>query len=114
MSMHTAEAVALIHNRPGFAREVARQYGFTHVGEVAAKAVLSEFGLTPHQRNLLAFVKEFMAERGVPPSFDEMKKAMGLASKSGIHRMICALEERGHLFRLPMRARSIVLRDSAE
>ena len=64
-------------------------------------------GLTHKQRELLDFIGERMAVDGVSPSFDEMREAMGLKSKSGIHRLIDALEERGIIQRLPNRARAI-------
>ncbi|MGV8936993.1 MAG: transcriptional repressor LexA [Allorhizobium sp.] len=63
--------------------------------------------LTRKQQELLLFIHERMKESGVPPSFDEMKDALNLASKSGIHRLITALEERGFIRRLPNRARAI-------
>jgi len=63
--------------------------------------------LTNKQHELLSFIKKRMSEKGVPPSFEEMKEAVHLKSKSGIHRLIIALEERGYLRRLPNRARAI-------
>jgi repressor LexA len=63
--------------------------------------------LTTKQRELLLFIHERLKETGVSPSFDEMKEALDLASKSGIHRLITALEERGFLRRLPHRARAL-------
>jgi repressor LexA len=63
--------------------------------------------LTRKQHELLMFIHERIKESGVSPSFDEMKDALGLASKSGIHRLITALEERGFLRRLPHRARAL-------
>ncbi|MGE0408757.1 MAG: transcriptional repressor LexA [Amphiplicatus sp.] len=72
--------------------------------------------LTQKQRELLVFINERIKETGVSPSFDEMKEALDLRSKSGIHRLITALEERGFIRRLPHRARALeVLRlpDSA-
>jgi repressor LexA len=63
--------------------------------------------LTRKQFELLRFVHERLTETGVPPSFDEMKDALDLRSKSGIHRLITALEERGFIRRLPNRARAI-------
>ena len=63
--------------------------------------------LTRKQLDLLRFIQQRMRETGVPPSFDEMKDALDLKSKSGIHRLITALEERGFLRRLPNRARAI-------
>jgi repressor LexA len=55
----------------------------------------------------LRFIHERLTEAGVPPSFDEMKDALDLRSKSGIHRLITALEERGFIRRLPNRARAV-------
>lgn len=63
--------------------------------------------LTNKQRELLLFIHQRIKETGVSPSFDEMKSALDLASKSGIHRLITALEERGFLRRLAHRARAI-------
>src|ERR1700712_1237167 len=67
----------------------------------------SVFMLTRKQFELLRFIHERLKESGVPPSFDEMKDALDLRSKSGIHRLITALEERGFIRRLPNRARAI-------
>ncbi|PSJ60098.1 transcriptional repressor LexA [Kumtagia ephedrae] len=63
--------------------------------------------LTRKQYELLLFIHERLKESGIPPSFDEMKEALDLASKSGIHRLITALEERGFIRRLPNRARAL-------
>ena len=63
--------------------------------------------LTRKQYELLRFIHERLKEAGVPPSFDERKEALDLRSKSGIHRLITALEERGFIRRLPNRARAI-------
>jgi repressor LexA len=63
--------------------------------------------LTRKQYELLVYIHERLKESGVPPSFDEMKDALDLRSKSGIHRLIKALEERGFIKRLPNRARAI-------
>ena len=63
--------------------------------------------LTRKQHELLMFIHERMKETGIPPSFDEMKDALDLRSKSGIHRLITALEERGFIRRLPNRARAL-------
>jgi len=63
--------------------------------------------LTRKQHELLMFIHERMKEAGIPPSFDEMKDALDLKSKSGIHRLITALEERGFIRRLPNRARAL-------
>ncbi|MDZ4762048.1 MAG: transcriptional repressor LexA [Alphaproteobacteria bacterium] len=63
--------------------------------------------LTKKQRELLLFIHGRIKDTGVSPSFDEMKEALDLASKSGIHRLITALEERGFLRRLAHRARAL-------
>jgi len=63
--------------------------------------------LTRKQHELLLFIHERLKETGIPPSFDEMKDALDLASKSGIHRLITALEERGFIRRLANRARAL-------
>lgn len=63
--------------------------------------------LTAKQHELLHFIQERLDTSGISPSFEEMKEALGLKSKSGIHRLISALEERGFLRRLPNRARAL-------
>ncbi|MDX2027672.1 MAG: transcriptional repressor LexA [Alphaproteobacteria bacterium] len=63
--------------------------------------------LTRKQKELLTLIRDRLAAEGVPPSFDEMKDALGLRSKSGIHRLITGLEERGFIKRLPHRARAL-------
>ena len=63
--------------------------------------------LTQKQSELLSFLKSHMDKHDVPPSFDEMRDALGLASKSGIHRLVSGLEERGFIRRLANRARAI-------
>jgi repressor LexA len=63
--------------------------------------------LTKKQLDLLEFIQKRVKRDGVPPSFDEMKEALGLRSKSGIHRLITALEERGYIHRLAHRARAL-------
>ena len=63
--------------------------------------------LTAKQRELLLFIDERLKESGISPSFDEMREALDLKSKSGVHRLISALEERGFIRRLPNRARAL-------
>src|SRR3954465_2526595 len=63
--------------------------------------------LTRKQRELLQFIQERLGDTGISPSFDEMKDALGLKSKSGVHRLITGLEERGFIRRLPHRARAL-------
>ncbi len=63
--------------------------------------------LTKKQHQLLTYIDDYISEKGISPSFDEMKEALELKSKSGIHRLISALEERGFLRRLHHRARAL-------
>ena len=63
--------------------------------------------LTSKQRDLLMFIHRRLGESGISPSFDEMREALDLKSKSGVHRLISALEERGFIRRLPNRARAL-------
>ena len=76
------------------------------------KAVIGSGGmsLTHKQAELLRFIKACLEDSdGVAPSFDEMKDALGLASKSGIHRLLNGLQERGYIYRPPNRARAIIV-----
>ncbi len=66
--------------------------------------------LTRKQRDLLLYIHERMSKDDIPPSFEEMKNALGLKSKSGIHRLISALVERGYIERLPHRARALEIK----
>ena len=63
--------------------------------------------LTKKQHELLVYIDQQLNDKGISPSFDEMRDALGLASKSGIHRLITGLEERGFIRRLPHRARAL-------
>ncbi len=63
--------------------------------------------LTAKQRELLLFIDQRLKQDGISPSFDEMREALELKSKSGVHRLISALEERGFIRRLPNRARAL-------
>jgi len=63
--------------------------------------------LTRKQNELLNYINKYLTEKGLSPSFDEMKDALGLKSKSGIHRLITGLEERGFIRRLPHKARAL-------
>ena len=65
--------------------------------------------LTGRQRQLVIFIQDYFEKNGIYPSFDEMRSALALKSKSGIHRLISGLEERGYLRRLAYRARAIEL-----
>jgi repressor LexA len=70
--------------------------------------------LTKKQYELLVYVDRRLKETGISPSFDEMKDALGLKSKSGVHRLITGLEERGFIRRLPHRARALEVMRLAE
>ena len=63
--------------------------------------------LTKKQKNLLIFINEKLKRTGISPSYDEMRMSLNLKSKSGIHRLISALEERGFIKRLPHKARAL-------
>src|SRR5215218_1277870 len=63
--------------------------------------------LTAKQHELLRFIQRKLEDTGISPSFEEMKEALDLKSKSGVHRLISALEERGFIRRLPNRARAL-------
>lgn len=65
------------------------------------------FSPTPEQARLLGFIKTELAERGFAPTFEEMRAHLGLAYKSGVHRLLVGLEERGHIRRLHYRSRAI-------
>lgn len=67
------------------------------------------FGLTVRQKDLLDYIEQYVGSRGYSPSYDEMKTALGLASKSGIHRLVAALAERGHIKKMADKARSITV-----
>ena len=66
-------------------------------------------GLTKRQHECLEFVTGYIGEHGYSPSYEEITEAMGLVSKSGTFRVLTALEKRGHITRLPFRARTLRL-----
>lgn len=70
---------------------------------------MPRIGLTPKQQKLLDFIEVFTAEHGHSPSYQEMGEAMGLHSRSGAHRLLDRLQERGHIYRRRGMARSLVL-----
>jgi hypothetical protein len=95
-------AAELIRTDPALAHEVARQLTAKPAG-----------GLTRRQDDALQFIREYHAEHGIVPSYREVAYGLGLASVSGVYRLIDCLEDRGYLTRLPNQARSIVLREVA-
>lgn len=106
-SQEEAEEVKalLVTARPELARAVVRQFAVAPDQPVRPNI----FGLTSAQKILLDFIRVYRAAHGVTPSFEEMRQGIGLASKSGVHRLVASLEVRGHVLRVPRRARSIVL-----
>lgn len=104
--MNTYErAISLVMSDPDLCNEISKLVA----RNVPAKAVRRPMSMTAAMRDLYQFIKDYTdANDGVAPSFEEMKEFAGLASKSGIHRLITALEERGLIRRLPHRARAIV------
>lgn len=100
---YEAEASELIRNRPGFAREVARQVRQSENESGGA------VGLTPAMRQLFDFIVAFIDDWGHPPTYDEMRDNLGYHSKSSVHRQVLCLEERGYVRRLPQRNRSITV-----
>lgn len=96
MTSLSETAAELIRTDPALANEVARQLS-------AAVTV----GLTRRQASALTFMRSYFAEHGVMPSYAETREALGLASSSGVSQVIAGLVERGHIKRLPGRARAI-------
>lgn len=69
--------------------------------------------ITLKQRRMLGLIDRYIQIEGIAPSYDEMMDALGLASKSGVNRLITALVERGYIIRIPARARALELTDKA-
>ncbi len=111
--MREGQGTALPHAglRPQWGRDAERPWHRFCRKDLCQVAGRADQGvgpmLTRKQYELLMFIHERLKESGVPPSFDEMKDALDLRSKSGIHRLITALEERGFIRRLPNRARAL-------
>lgn len=101
-------AMTLLLSDPDVCNEICKLVQ----ANVRNKTAPRPMGITRKMRDLYEFIKDYAAaNEGVPPSFDEMRVELDLASKSGIHRLITALEDRGLIRRLPNRARSIVCID---
>jgi len=71
---------------------------------------MSAMGLTPRQHECLLFINEFSQKHGFSPSFDEIREALGLASKSGVHRLVHGLKQRGFIGMFNGQSRSVVIR----
>lgn len=101
-----APAAELVRDLVADARSLRKQF--------EEKPPLTTGGLTERQRECLLFIIDTVDESGVAPSYDEIMWGLGLRSKSGIHRLVDALEERGFIRRIPARRRAIeVLRRPA-
>lgn len=101
-----------IQQHPSLAYEIARQIVEKTGYEILLKP--TKLSVTPRQKEVLDFIAMYCDEQGgISPSFDEIKDYVGLRSKSGVHRIVMALEERGLIRRLENRARSIILTDEA-
>lgn len=74
---------------------------------------MTHFGMTPKQHELLSYIESHIAEKGYSPSFEDMKNALGVASKSGVHRLVCSLEERGLIVRIANASRSVAINHNA-
>jgi SOS-response transcriptional repressor LexA len=96
MNTLTAKAAELIRDDPAFAAEVSRQWRST-----------SAVGLTAKQREVWEFLVAYTDEQGIAPSFDEIREHVGLVSKSGVHRLLKGLEERGFISRQKGLARAM-------
>ena len=108
MTEHTLEAHHIVSMRPDLANEIARIVSAKNRNDIPK----TRMSMTARQREIYDFIRSFSKENGgVAPSFDEMAAYAGLASKSGVYRVIAALEERGLIHRLPHRARAIVVVD---
>ena len=108
MTEHTLEAHHIVSMRPDLANEIARIVSAKNRNDIPK----TRMSMTKAQRDLYEFIRSYSrANGGVAPSYDEMAQHLGLASKSGIYRLITALEERGLIRRLPHRARAIVVVD---
>lgn len=102
------QAREFIRFHRSLAVEISRQLAQEEGRKVTALAPRA--ALTPRQKELLDFIRRYTDEQGgISPSYEEMATYVGLQSKSGIHRLVLSLEERGFIRRLENRARSIVV-----
>jgi hypothetical protein len=94
-------------------RNAADQHELVARVLLALEGQPSRVGLTTQQLATLNFIEQYQAEHHVSPSYDEIKDALGLASKSGVHRLVHGLKERGAIVMLEGRTRSMALRRAA-
>lgn len=98
-------AISLMMADPDLCDEISKLVA----SNIREKAVRRPMSLTAKMRDLYLYIKRYSeANEGVAPSFEEMMDHLGLASKSGVHRLVTALEERGFVRRMPHRARAII------
>lgn len=90
-------ASILIRDDPSLAHEVARQLAS------------NSGGLTKRQADTLGFIRSYHSEHGITPTYSEIRDHLGIASKSGVNRIVVGIEDRGFIRRIPHRARSIAL-----
>lgn len=100
--MKKDEALSIVLSDEKLVAKVWSTYGIPK-----DKSSSKSYGLTSRQLSLLNYIASYIKTHEIPPSFDEMKDAIELKSKSGVHRLVNSLEERGFIMRLPNRARSI-------
>jgi hypothetical protein len=107
--LRAAEAAVAAWMKPDryYEQSMAEMVALVVVQDRAARTRPVSAGLTARQRQLLDFITAYQAQHRYPPSFVEMADMLGLASKSGVHRIINGLVERGAVKRIPYRARSI-------
>jgi len=98
----TLDAQTIVRRYPALAREITR----------LMTPPPARGGVTKRQQDLLVFLRRYIGEHGYSPSFDEIKDELGLASKSGVHRLVNGLKDRGFIRVLHGQSRSIRLRES--
>lgn len=100
MTLYADQAREFIRKNPALAREIAVQFNSRTISK----------GLTERQRDCLVFIRDFVSANGFSPSFEEIREALGLASRSGVHRLVHDLEERGYVHCPGGKSRALSLR----
>lgn len=94
---------------PGCSVDLGQVIAEAIVADRAIRPTLCIGGLTAHQKRVFDYLAAFIAEIGIAPSYEQIRDHLGLASKSGVQRVIVELEERGRIKRLPNRSRAITI-----